>query len=533
MTRRAERGPAVVPGESTGTVGKCADLARRRAEALSAGSAAAVARQHARGKLTARERIDLLLDPGSFVELGQLARHRCHEFGMERSRPYGDGVVTGHGTVDGRTVCVFAQDFTVFGGTLGEVYGEKIVKLMDLAASIGCPLIGLNDSGGARIQEGVASLAQYAEIFRRNVALSGVVPQISVQLGPCAGGAAYSPAATDFVIMVDRLSHMFVTGPEVIKAVTGEEADPETLGGARTHNEVTGNAHYLATDEEDALDYVRVLLGHLPSNNEADAPVYAPSRATPEEPDTWLDTAVPDADNRPYDMRAIVQRVVDDGELLEVAALFARNVLCAFGRVEGRSVGVVANQPLHAGGALDIAASEKAARFIRFCDAFGIPVLTFVDVPGFIPGAEQEHGGIIRRGAKLGYAYAEAGVPMITIVVRKAFGGGYAVMGSKHLGIDVNLAWPTAQIAVMGAQAAAEVLHRKQIAEADDPATFKKQLVVTYEETLCNPYLAADRGYVDAVITPSSTRDEIVRRLRVLRTKRRPVSAKWHGNMPL
>ncbi|MEV0170174.1 acyl-CoA carboxylase subunit beta [Streptomyces sp. NPDC050803] len=517
-----------------GTVGKREELARRRRKALSAGSPAAVDRQHAKGKLTARERIDLLLDPDSFVEIGQLARHRCHEFGMDRSRPYGDGVVTGHGTIDGRTVCVFAQDFTVFGGTLGEVYGEKIVKLMDLAGSIGCPLIGLNDSGGARIQEGVASLAQYAEIFRRNVALSGVVPQISVQLGPCAGGAAYSPAATDFVIMVDQLSHMFVTGPEVIRSITGEETDPEDLGGARTHNEITGNAHYLATDEEDAFDYVRILLGHLPANNQAEPPVYAPHSDEAAQPaDDWLDTVVPDADNRPYDMLAIVQRVVDDGELLEISPLFARNIICGFGRIEGHSVGVVANQPLHAGGALDIDASEKAARFIRFCDAFGIPVLTFVDVPGILPGVEQERGGIIRRGAKLGYAYAEAGIPMITVVVRKAFGGGYAVMGSKHLGIDVNLAWPTAQIAVMGASAAAEVMHRKQLMEAEDPVTLKKQLVATYEETLCNPYLAADRGYVDAVIAPTETREEIVRRLRVLRPKRRTKTTRWHGNIPL
>ncbi|CCK26515.1 Propionyl-CoA carboxylase beta chain [Streptomyces davaonensis JCM 4913] len=517
----------------TGTAGKRDELVRRSEQARRAGSPQAIARQHAKGKLTARERIDLLLDDGSFVEIGQLARHRCHEFGMENNRPYGDGVVTGHGTIDGRTVCVFAQDFTVFGGTLGEVYGEKIVKLMDLAGSIGCPLIGLNDSGGARIQEGVASLAQYAEIFRRNVALSGVVPQISVQLGPCAGGAAYSPAATDFVIMVDGLSHMFVTGPEVIKSITGEDTDPEVLGGARTHNEITGNAHYLATDEEDAFDYVRILLGHLPSNNHADPPVYAPSRAeTPAERE-WLETAVPDADNRPYDMLAIIQRVVDDGELLEIAPIHARNIICGFARLDGTSVGVVANQPLHAGGALDIAASEKAARFIRFCDAFGIPVVTFVDVPGFTPGAEQEHGGIIRRGAKLGYAYAEAGVPMVTVVVRKAYGGGYGVMGSKHLGIDVNLAWPTAQIAVMGASAAAEVMHRKQLLASDDPATLKKQLVATYEETLCNPYVAADRGYVDAVIEPSRTREEIVRRLGVLRTKRRPTTGKWHGNIPL
>ncbi|KRV50589.1 methylmalonyl-CoA carboxyltransferase [Wenjunlia vitaminophila] len=517
-----------------GTAGKIEEFHARRERALSAGSTSAVTKQHAKGKLTARERIELLLDPGSFTELDQMARHRCHDFGMEQQRPYGDGVVTGHGTIDDRTVCVFAQDFTVFGGALGEVYGEKIIKVMDLAASIGCPLIGLNDSGGARIQEGVVSLAQYAEIARRNVALSGVVPQISLQMGPCAGGAAYSPAITDFVVMVDGLSHMFVTGPDVIRAVTGEESDQESLGGARTHNEVTGNAHYLATDEQDAIDYVRTLLGYLPMHNQEEPPAYDHAGDwTPGMRDPWLDSAVPDAENRPYDMLDIIRRVVDEGELLDVSPLYAPNMICAFGRVEGRSVGIVANQPLHAGGAIDIAASEKAARFIRFCDAFGIPLLTFVDVPGFTPGVEQERGGIIRRGAKLIYAYAEASVPMVTVVVRKAFGGGYGVMGSKHLGADVNLAWPTAQIAVMGAQGAAEVLHRRQIAASDDPDTLRKTLVAGYEETLCNPYMAADRGYVDAVIAPSETRDHVVRAMRLLRRKHKVGPVRKHGNIPL
>ena len=516
------------------TAGKIADLEGRIEEAVHAGSARAVEKQHARGKKTARERIDLLLDPGSFVELDQLARHRSTNFGQERNRPYGDGVVTGYGTIDGRQVCVFAQDFTVFGGSLGEVFGEKIVKVMDLAMKIGCPVIGINDSGGARIQEGVVSLALYGEIFFRNVRASGVIPQISLIMGPCAGGAVYSPAVTDFTIMVDQTSHMFITGPDVIKTVTGEDVGFEELGGARTHNTKSGNAHYLATDEEDAIAYVKALLSYLPSNNLEDPPAYdTTADLTITERDLELDTLVPDSANQPYDMHTVVEHVLDDGEFLEIAPLYAQNILVGFGRVEGRSVGVVANQPLHFAGCLDIAASEKAARFVRFCDAFNIPILTFVDVPGFLPGTSQEWEGIIRRGAKLIYAYAEATVPKVTVITRKAYGGAYDVMGSKHLGADMNFAWPTAQIAVMGAQGAVNILYRQELREAADPEAERARLITEYEDTLANPYIAAERGYVDAVIKPSETRANVVRALRALRTKRETLPPKKHGNIPL
>ncbi|MFM8353018.1 MAG: acyl-CoA carboxylase subunit beta, partial [Actinomycetales bacterium] len=390
-----------------------------------------------------------------FQELDGLVRHRSTTFGLDANRPYGDGVVTGYGTIDGRPVCVFAQDFTVFGGSLGEVFGEKIVKVMDLAMKIGCPVIGLNDSGGARIQEGVVSLGMYGEIFYRNVQASGVIPQISVIVGPCAGGAVYSPAITDFIVMVDKTSHMFITGPDVIKTVTGEDVEFEELGGAHTHNSRSGVAHYMAHDEHDAMDYIRALLSYLPSNNLEDAPVFdAVVDLDITEEDRELDTLVPDSPNQPYDMHTVIEHVLDDGEFLETQPLFAPNIICGFGRVEGRSVGIVANQPMQFAGTLDIAASEKAARFVRTCDAFNIPVLTFVDVPGFLPGTGQEWEGIIRRGAKLIYAYAEATVPMVTVITRKAYGGAYDVMGSKHLGADINLAWPTAEIAVMGAQGA-------------------------------------------------------------------------------
>jgi propionyl-CoA carboxylase beta chain len=508
--------------------GKLADLRRRTDEAVHAGSARAVERQHAKGKKTARERIDLLLDPGSFVELDALARHRSTNFGLDRDRPYGDGVVTGHGTVDGRPVCVFSQDFTVFGGSLGEVFGEKIVKVMDLAMRTGCPVIGINDSGGARIQEGVVALGLYAEIFYRNVRASGVVPQISLVLGPCAGGAVYSPAITDFTVMVDKTSHMFITGPDVIKTVTGEDVEFEDLGGARTHNTRSGVAHHLAADEEDAIDYVRALLSYLPSNN-LDEPPALPAA----EPagDVDLDTFVPDSPNQPYDMHTVIEAVVED--FLEVQALFAPNILVGFGRVEGRPVGVVANQPLQLAGTLDIDASEKAARFVRTCDAFNIPVLTFVDVPGFLPGTAQEWGGIIRRGAKLIYAYAEATVPKVTVITRKAYGGAYDVMGSKHLRADVNLAWPTAQIAVMGAQGAVNILYRREIAAAADPEALRAEKVQDYEDTLANPYTAADRGYLDSVIAPSETRRHVTRALQLLRTKRDTLPPKKHGNIPL
>ncbi|HJU96708.1 MAG TPA: acyl-CoA carboxylase subunit beta [Jiangellaceae bacterium] len=516
------------------TAGKLADLRRRMDEAVHAGPARAVEKQHERGKLTARERIELLLEPGSFVEFDELARHRSTTFGMEANRPYGDGVVTGFGTVDGRQVAVFAQDFTVFGGSLGQVFGEKIVKVMDFALKTGCPMVGINDSGGARIQEGVVSLGLYGEIFRRNVMASGVIPQISLIMGPCAGGAVYSPAITDFTVMVDGTSHMFITGPDVIKTVTGEDVGFEELGGARSHNTKSGNAHYMATDETDAIDFVRALLSYLPQNNLDDPPSFASeSELTVTAEDEALDALVPDSDNQPYDMHRVIEGVVDDGEFLEIQPLFAPNIVVGFGRVEGRSVGVVANQPLQFAGTLDIDASEKAARFVRTCDAFNLPVLTFVDVPGFLPGTDQEWNGIIRRGAKLLYAYAEATVPLVTVITRKAYGGAYDVMGSKHLGADINLAWPTAQIAVMGAQGAVNILYRRELAEAADPDARRSELVAEYEDTLANPYLAAERGYVDGVIEPSRTRIAVSQALRALRTKRATMPPKKHGNIPL
>ena len=421
--------------DTTTTAGKLADLKRRVAEVANAGSERAVDKQHARGKQTARERLDSLLDEGSFVEMDKYARHRSVAFGGDRNRPYGDGVVTGYGTVDGRTVAVFAQDFTVFGGSLGEVFGEKICKVMDFAMKVGCPVVGLNDSGGARIQEGVVSLGLYGEIFRRNVHASGVIPQISLIMGPCAGGAVYSPAVTDFTVMVDQTSHMFITGPDVIKTVTGEDVGFEELGGARTHNTKSGVAHYMGTDESDAVEYVKALLSYLPSNNMEDPPVFGDELDLDvTDDDRFLDTVIPDSPNVPYDMHAVIEKVLDDGEFLEVQPLFAPNILIGFGRVEGRSVGVVANNPMQFAGTLDIHASEKAARFVRTCDAFNVPILTFVDVPGFLPGTDQEWDGIIRRGAKLIYAYSEATVPLVTVITRKAYGGAYDVMGSKHLG---------------------------------------------------------------------------------------------------
>jgi len=545
--------PAGRPAPHT-TAGKIADLQRRQDEAVHAGSARAVEQQHAKGKMTARERIGRLLDPGSFTEFDALARHRATDFGVAANRPYGDGVVTGYGTVDHRPVCVFSQDFTVFGGSLGEVYGEKIVKLMDHALKTGCPLIGINDGGGARIQEGVVALGLFAEIFYRNVIASGVIPQISLIMGPCAGGAVYSPAITDFTLMVEGTSHMFITGPDVIKTVTGEEVTFEELGGAHTHNVKSGVAHYQAKDEEDCLGFARELLSYLPSNNLDDPPVLPwagggdrAGRASSAagwsggdtalgevtDTDSELDTLIPDSPNQPYDMHDVITRILDDGEFLEIHSLFAQNIVVGFGRVEGSSVGVVANQPMHLAGCLDIDASEKAARFVRTCDAFNIPVLTFVDVPGFLPGTGQEWGGIIRRGAKLIYAYAEATVPKITVITRKAYGGAYDVMGSKHLGGDINLAWPTAQIAVMGAQGAVNILYRRELAAAADPDALRAQRVTEYEDTLANPYIAAERGYVDAVIRPAQTRSQVTRALRVLRSKRQTMPPKKHGNIPL
>ncbi|MDQ2710585.1 MAG: acyl-CoA carboxylase subunit beta [Actinomycetota bacterium] len=524
------------------TTGKLADLHRRIDDAVHAGSQKAVERQHAKGRQTARERIDQLLDPGSFIELDELVRHRSTNFGMDRNRPFGDGVVTGSGTIDGRPVCVFSQDATVFGGALGEVFGEKVVKAMDLALKIGCPMIGINDGGGARIQEGVVALGLYGEIFTRNVRCSGVIPQISLIMGPCAGGAVYSPAITDFTVMVDQTSHMFITGPDVIKTVTGEDVEMEELGGGRAHNSKSGVAHYLADDEQDALSYVQELLSFLPSNNLSEPPLFAPAEAVAgsvsddlTETDLELDTLIPDSPNQPYDMHEVITRVLDDAKFLEVQALWAPNILVGYGRVEGRSVGVVANQPTQFAGCLDIDASEKAARFVRTCDAFNIPVLTFVDVPGFLPGTDQEWNGIIRRGAKLIYAYAEATVPKVTVITRKAYGGAYDVMGSKHLGADINIAWPTAQIAVTGAQGAVSILHRKELAtlSGDELATRRAELQTDYEDTLCNPYLAADRGYIDGVMPPSHTRGHVGRALRMLATKRETSPARKHGNIPL
>ncbi|MBO3128548.1 acyl-CoA carboxylase subunit beta [Dermatophilus congolensis] len=520
------------------TAGKLADFERRVVETVHAGSERAVEKQHAKGKQTARERIEQLLDEGSFVELDGFARHRSRDFGQEKNRPYGDGVVTGYGTVDHRPVCVFAQDFTVFGGSLGEVFGEKIVKVMDLAMKIGCPVVGINDSGGARIQEGVAALGMYGEIFRRNVHASGVIPQISLVMGPCAGGAVYSPALTDFIVMVDKTSHMFITGPDVIKTVTGEDVAMEELGGAAAQNSRSGVAHYMAHDEDDAIEHVRELLSFLPQNNLEEPTVYG-FEAEPEvtEADAFLDSIIPDSPNMPYDMREVISGIVDDGEFIEVQALFAPNILVGFGRVEGRSVGIVANQPMQFAGTLDINASEKAARFVRTCDSFHIPVLTLVDVPGFLPGTDQEWNGIIRRGAKLIYAYAEATVPLVTVITRKAYGGAYDVMGSKHLGADINLAWPTAQIAVMGAQGAVNILYRKQLQAAldagEDVDAARAKFIEYYEKTLANPYIAAERGYVDAVIRPSETRVQVVRALRTLRSKHEKLPAKKHGNIPL
>src|ERR1700689_990572 len=496
------------------TAGKLADLEKRRSEAAHAGSQRAVERQHARGKRAARERIAGLLDPGSFTGFDGLARHRATDFGMTANRPYGDGVVTGYGTIDGRPVCVFSQDFTVFGGSLG-------------------------DGGGARIQEGVVALGLFAEIFYRNVMASGVVPQISLIMGPCAGGAVYSPAITDFTLMVEGTSHMFITGPDVIKTVTGEEVSFEDLGGAQAHNVKSGVAHYQATDEDDCLSFARELLSSLPSNN-LDEPAGPagddPATLEITDADSELDAIIPDSPNQPYDIHEVITRILDDGEFLEIHAGFAKNIVVGFGRIEGASVGVVANQPMHFAGCLDINASEKAARFVRTCDAFSIPVLTFVDVPGFLPGTDQEWGGIIRRGAKLIYAYAEATVPKVTVITRKAYGGAYDVMGSKHLGGDVNLAWPTAQIAVMGAQGAVNILYRRELTaapNAEEQAELRASRIAEYEDTLANPYLAADRGYVDAVVRPAETRSQVIRSLRTLRTKRQTLPPRKHGNIPL
>jgi propionyl-CoA carboxylase beta chain len=520
------------------TKGKLEDLRQRYHEAVTAAGETAIAKQHAKGKNTARERIEMLLDPGSFVEIDEFVRHRSTAFGMDKNRPYGDAVVTGVGTILGRQVALFSQDFTIFGGSLGESAGNKIIKIMDLAIATGVPIIGILDSGGARIQEGVIALGKYGEIFKRNTMASGVIPQISLIMGPAAGGAVYSPALTDFVIMVDKTSNMFVTGPDVIKAVTGEDVGMEELGGARTHNERSGVAHYLADDEADAIDFARSLLSYLPDNNLAETVQYAPEgELEVTDADRKLDVIIPDSPNQPYDMKQIIESIVDSGEFLEVQPLFAPNILIGFARVDGRSVGIVANQPQQMAGTLNIEAGEKAARFVRFCDAFSIPVLTLVDVPGYLPGTDQEWAGVIRRGAKLLYAYAEATVPLVTVITRKAYGGAYIVMGSKQLGADINLAWPTAEIAVMGGQGAVNILFRDQIKKAEesgmDVAAVRAKLAAEYTYNVASPFLAAERGELDGIIEPSATRISVIKALRALRTKRSNLPPKKHGNIPL
>jgi propionyl-CoA carboxylase beta chain len=503
-----------------------------RAESRLGGGEVRIEQQHGRGKLTARERLELLLDPGSFVELDAFVTHRSTDFGLDRQVILGDGVVTGHGTIDGRRVFVFSQDFTVFGGSLSEAYAEKICKVMDQAMKVGAPIVGLNDSGGARIQEGVVSLGGYADIFLRNTLASGVVPQISVVMGPCAGGAVYSPAITDFTVMVEGTSYMFVTGPNVVKAVTHEEVDAEQLGGASVHTSVSGVAHLAAHDEAEALAQARRILGHLPQNNLEDAPV-ADTRDPADRRDPRLDDIVPDDPSQPYDMHEVIGRVVDDGDFLEIQPDWAQNIIVGFARLAGQSVGVVAQQPAVLAGALDIDASTKAARFVRTCDCFNVPLVTFVDVPGFLPGVGQEHGGIIRHGAKLLFAYSEATVPKLTVITRKAYGGAYDVMSSKHIRGDLNLAWPTAEIAVMGVEGAVNIIFRDEIEGAADPAAERAQLVADYEERFANPYIAAARGYVDDVIRPSETRPRLIAGLAMLAGKRDTNPRKKHGNIPL
>ena len=528
------RKPAPAPAHGTHetTAEKLRWLEELREASLHAGSEKAVARQRARGKLLARERLEKLLDPGSFVELDRYVRHRNPEFDSMQNRPYGDAVVTGYGTILGRKVFVFSQDFTVFGGSLSEVFAEKVCKVMDMAVRFGCPVIGINDSGGARIQEGVVSLAGYAEIFWRNVQTSGVVPQISLVMGPCAGGAVYSPAITDFVLMTEESSYMFITGPDVVKTVTGEEVSFEELGGAATHASRSGVAHFTSPDEEACLEDARYLLSFLPQNN-LERPPYAAPSDPPERESPELDTFVPDSPNRPYDMKQVIGKVVDDGEFLEVQERWAENIVCGFARLGGHAVGVVGNQPAALAGVLDIDASTKAARFVRTCDAFNVPLVTFVDVPGFLPGTAQEWGGIIRHGAKLLYAYAEATVPKLTVITRKAYGGAYDVMSSKHIRADFNIAWPTAEVAVMGPEGAVNIVFRRELETADDPAARRAELIAEYKERFANPYHAAERGYVDDVVEPRRTRPVLVNALETALSKREPTPRRKHGNIPL
>ncbi|MDR5673461.1 acyl-CoA carboxylase subunit beta [Halalkaliarchaeum sp. AArc-GB] len=508
------------------------ELRRRRENAEKGGGKARIEAQHDRGKMTARERIDYFLDDGTFHEFDQFRTHRTHKFGMEEKQIPGDGVVTGYGEVNGRTVFVFAHDFTVFGGSLGEVFAEKVCKVMDKAMDVGAPVVGLNDSAGARIQEGVASLAGYAEIFRRNTEASGVVPQISAIMGPCAGGAVYSPAITDFTFMVKDTSHMFITGPDVIETVTGEQVSFEELGGAVTHSSTSGVAHFAADSEEDALDDIARLLSYLPQNNLEDPPRVEPwddPERTPEE----LSELVPNEPRKPYDMVAVIEAVVDEGSFFEVHENFAKNIVVGFARLDGYSVGVVANQPRVNAGTLDIEASQKGARFVRFCDAFNIPIVTFEDVPGFMPGTDQEHNGIIRHGAKLLYAFSEATVPLLTVITRKAYGGAYCVMSSKHIGGDVNYAWPTAEIAVMGPKGAVNILYSDELEAASDTEARREELIEEYREEFANPYTAADRGFVDDVIEPPDTRKRLVDDLEMLLSKRESLPEKKHGNIPI
>ncbi|HEY9282162.1 MAG TPA: acyl-CoA carboxylase subunit beta [Pyrinomonadaceae bacterium] len=511
---------------------KLDELRERERRAEAGGGAERVARQHAAGKLTARERIEFLLDEGTFEEFDKFVTHRSTDFGLDQQKFPGDGVVTGHGLVDGRRVFVFAQDFTVFGGSLSETFAEKICKVMDLAMKVGAPVVGLNDSGGARIQEGVLSLGGYADIFLRNTLASGVVPQISCIMGPCAGGAVYSPAITDFNVMVQNTSYMFITGPDVIKTVTHEDVTKEELGGADTHNRVSGVAHFAADSDEHALRTVRELLSFIPSNNMEEAPRVA-TTDPPDRAEQSLNTIVPEDSTLPYDIRDVLHAVIDDGYFFEVQPHFAPNIVVGFARLGGRSVGVVANQPAFLAGVLDIDASVKAARFVRFCDCFNIPLVTFEDVPGFLPGVRQEHGGIIRHGAKLLYAFAEATVPKVTVITRKAYGGAYCVMASKHIRTDINLAWPAAEIAVMGAEGAVGVLYRREIAEAEDQAAARRARVTEFEEKFANPYVAAERGFVDEIIEPAQTRPKLIRALSLLENKRDTNPPKKHGNIPL
>ncbi|NBR24944.1 MAG: acyl-CoA carboxylase subunit beta [Micrococcales bacterium] len=514
------------------TAGRIEDLRNRYHEAVYASGEAAIAKQHSKGKKTARERIELLLDPGSFVEMDEFVRHRSTAFGMDKNRPYGDSVVTGIGTIGGRQVALFSQDFTIFGGSLGEAAGNKIIKIMDLAIATGVPLIGILDSGGARIQEGVIALGKYGEIFKRHTMASGVIPQLSIILGPAAGGAVYGPALTDFVIMVDKTSNMFVTGPDVIKTVTGEIVEMEALGGALAHNQTSGVAHYLASDEEDALDYARNLLSFLPENNLSESISYESNSSL-----EITDDIIPDSPNQPYSMIKVIESIVDDNQFLEVQPLFAPNIVIGFARIAGSSVAIIANQPQALAGTLNIDAAEKAARFVRFADAFSIPVLTLVDVPGYLPGADQEWAGVIRRGAKLIYAYAEATVPLVTIITRKAYGGAYIVMGSKQLGADINLAWPTAEIAVMGGEGAVNILFKDKLKAAEeageDMKKFRAQLAAEYTYNVASPYLAAERGELDGIIEPAATRVSVIKALAALKTKRAATPPKKHGNIPL